>query len=102
MRYFDFCRIYAEAKLGAANGPQQLNDTQYKGGVAAVAPYYSDVVTTSTELLQYCGLDVYQLIIQGVKPSQVKSLVDNIYNRSVQLNSDTANYTNAAISALAY
>lgn len=98
MRYTDFCRIYAEAKLSAATGPQVLNDALYKGGVAAVAPYYSDVVSTSKELLQYCGLDVYQLVVQGIKPSFVKSLVNNIYNRSVELDSDVTNFTTTAIS----
>ena len=100
MKYFDFCRTFAEAKLLAADGPQTLNNALYKGGVAAVAPYYTDVVTTDKEILQYCGLNVQQLVMQGVKPSNVKTLVDNIYNRSVELKSE--NYTTAALIVLAY
>jgi len=39
MKYFDFCRKFAEAKLAAADGPQTLNNSIYKGGAASVAPY---------------------------------------------------------------
>jgi hypothetical protein len=46
MRYFDFCRIFAEAKLTGDTGPQKLNNSVYKGGLSAIAPYYEDVYNT--------------------------------------------------------